>query len=137
MTRSQAALQNTDDLAPAESRRHAARVVAAREEVDRVPLVVAGVGWLIGLGSMICFGLAKPEQKSMFDRMMTSSRPVVEPWDPTMLRAALGLNLLALLVGIVAVVLNLGRPGKGQDQVLPGLLIALCVMGLLFIVPQL
>lgn len=94
---------------------------------------IVGFGFLVAVASLMCFGMAKPADQSMFDRMMTSSYKEVA-WNVNLLRAALGLDVLAILAGIVAVVLNLGTPEGSKQQPLPVLLLVLCVVGLVVIV---
>lgn len=90
-------------------------------------------GWVVAVISMALFGIARPRATSMFDRMMDSSDPAAG-WNSGLLRLALALNVIAVLSALVAIVLNIGR-GRETEQVLPSILILLCIVGLLVMVP--
>lgn len=111
--------------------------VAKEDQSGRVPGIIQAVGWLFAIASILCFGVAKPEQVSMFDRMIETGRDGTNNFDPTLVRAALGLDVLAVLIGFIAMALNIGRPGGAQNQVLPGLLVVLCIVGIFVMVPRL
>lgn len=110
--------------------------MAVKDPSAKVPNWMIAIGWAVAFASFLCFGVAKPEGASMFDKMMDTGR-TLPGWNLGLLRAALGLNLVASLTAMVAMVLNVGRPGRRDSQTMGGLLIALCVVGLVVVVMRL
>lgn len=109
-------------------------MAAAKNKVPGAAWVV-GAGWLIAVVSVTCYGLAKPAEMSMFDRMIDTGRTAPQ-WNLGLLRVALVSNITAIIIGLVGAVLTAGRRGRRDFVMLAGLLVALSAMGLAFIVPK-
>jgi formate-dependent nitrite reductase membrane component NrfD len=96
-----------------------------------------GIAWTVAAISFLCYGTAKPVGATFFDKVMATGWKKV-PWDQGLLKAALLLNFLAIVLGLVAVVLSLSRPNQAKDRTWVWALVLLisCGVGLFIIAPH-
>ncbi len=96
--------------------------MAARKKKKRSSAgIVGGLGWMLGLISLLCFAGAKPEELGMFDRMIDTGRKAV-PWDRGLLTAALGFAVLATVMGFAGGLVTLSSGSSKDNLILPALL---------------
>lgn len=108
---------------------------------DGVTLVmwwIHGAAWFVSGISFFCYGTAKPQGATFFDKVMDTGWKKA-PWDQGLLKAAVALNLLAIVLGLVVVVMSVSRPSEVHDRSWAWALvmIAACGAGLFVIGPQL
>lgn len=122
--------------APEDGRRRERR--SGPDDLAQAPDWISATGWGVAIVSFVLFGLAKPEDRSMFDRFMGVAREA-ERWDAGLLRGAVALDVLAILAGVFALSLNLARLRRTEDRVrlAPIVLLVLCAAGLFALVDKL
>jgi hypothetical protein len=98
-----------------------ADVAARKKRKSSSAGILASVGWLLALASLLCFAGAKPEELGMFDRMIATGR-TAQPWDRGLLAAAMGFAVFATVMGFSAGLVTLSSGASKDNLLLPGLL---------------
>lgn len=83
--------------------------------------ILASIGWLVAIASLLCFAGAKPDELGMFDRMIDTGRSA-HSWDRSLLAVALGLAALATVMGFSGGLVTLSSGASKDNLLLPGLL---------------
>jgi len=99
---------------------------------------VHGVAWVVAGISFVCYGTAKPQGATFFDKVMNTGWKKV-PWDQGLLKASLVFNFIAIIMALVVVVMSLSRPSVFHDRTWAWALVMVvaCAVGLFVVAPHL